>query len=360
MDKFLRPERFDGGDAVPGDWEHWFKIFTNFVSSLTDLAPDKLKLLVNYVSPSIYSHIKDCTTYEEAVKTLQSVYVKPVNEVFARHQLATRKQQPSEYIDQILQNLKLLSKDCGFKAVSVSVYAQESIRDAFISVLSSSAIRQRLLEKHSLSLDEAIQHARSLELAQRNAECYVSSTPSTPSAALDASNRESRCTACFAPGESGALAADAPLHYTNAAVVGRRCYFCGGGYHPRPKCPARNQTCWKCGKLGHFSSTCKSSTRSRNKDARNSSAVSLATLLTASASTVGSSSIYAIINGLEVCALVDSGSAISFINDEIAKRLHIPTSPSKEYVSMAQCSLVTASSGHCVADLRVNNNLYKS
>ena len=61
-----------------------------------------------------------------------------------------------------------------------------------------------------------------------------------------------------------------------------------------------------------------------------------------------------------MCALVDSGSALSFLDSGIAKKLRITTTPSKEYVSMAQCSLVTASSGHCVADLQVNSDLYKS
>ena len=205
MNKLLRPERFDGGDAIPGGWEHWFTTFTNFVTSITDPAPDKLKLLVNYVTPSVYSHIKDYTTYDEAVKALQAVYVKPVNQEFARHQLATRKQQPHESIDQFLQQLKLLSKDCGFAAVTASVYAQESVWDAFITGISSSAIRQRLLEKESLSLDEAIQHARSLELAQRNAECYPSSSPTILSAASDTSPAQNRSTTSSNPGGSGSL-----------------------------------------------------------------------------------------------------------------------------------------------------------
>ena len=60
--------------------------------------------------------------------------------------------------------------------MSASVYAQKSIRDAFISGLSSPVFRQRLLEKHTLTLEEAVQHACSLELAQRNAESYVTQT----------------------------------------------------------------------------------------------------------------------------------------------------------------------------------------
>ena len=44
------------------------------------------------------------------------------------------------------------------------------IRDAFINALSSSVIRQCLLEKRELSLVDAITKANALNLAQRNAQ----------------------------------------------------------------------------------------------------------------------------------------------------------------------------------------------
>lgn len=85
MEKFLRPERFDGGDASTGDWVHWLKTFTNFVSALGREAQDKLMLPTKYMSTFVYTHIRNCSTqYDEAIKILQPVYVKPVYEVFAQ------------------------------------------------------------------------------------------------------------------------------------------------------------------------------------------------------------------------------------------------------------------------------------
>lgn len=128
-----------------------------------DSAPDKVQLLANYVTPSVFSHISDCKTYDEAITMLKTVYVKPTNVIFARHLLATRKQTTSEAVDQFLHALKLLSKDCEFRAVSADTYTQEAIylRDAFLYGTSSPMIRQRLLEKERLSLPEAVQLARS-------------------------------------------------------------------------------------------------------------------------------------------------------------------------------------------------------
>ena len=40
----------------------------------------------------------------------------------------------------------------------------------------------------------------------------------------------------------------------------RKCYFCGGNIHPggRNQCPAKDQICNNCGKMGHFKRVCKS------------------------------------------------------------------------------------------------------
>ena len=142
MDKFLKPERFDGG--TDASWSHWQKTFENFLSSLDTTPTDeqKLQLLMNFMSSSTFAHISDCTTYNEAIGILTSVYGKRTNDIFARHKLATLKQSLDETIDQFLLNLKLAAKDCLFKTVTSEEYRQEAIRDAFITGLRSSAIRQ--------------------------------------------------------------------------------------------------------------------------------------------------------------------------------------------------------------------------
>ena len=111
---------------------------------------DKRAVLSNFVSPSIFQHIEDCTDYRTSIEILQTLFIKPKNEIFARHLLATRKQAPTETLDEYLQALKTVSKDCNFKNVTAAQYYEESIRDAFISGLQSSLIRQRLLENKTL------------------------------------------------------------------------------------------------------------------------------------------------------------------------------------------------------------------
>ena len=129
MDKYLRPERFDVNPNSPSaskDWLHWKRTLNSFLSSLTisDVAEKKLDVLINLVSATVYEYIASETTYDDAIK-LESLYVKLKNEVFARHQLATRKQNAGESIDEFLQALQQLAKDCNFKAVTSKSIAKK-------------------------------------------------------------------------------------------------------------------------------------------------------------------------------------------------------------------------------------------
>ena len=138
MDKALRPERFDKNPNNPSsakEFTHWLRTFEYFLDVLpsTSTDSDKLRVLTNYVTPTIFEYFSECDDYQSAVSVLKSIYIKPTNPVFARHLLATRRQQPGESLDQYLQALKILSKDCCFEAVDAKTYSEQSIRDAFIA-----------------------------------------------------------------------------------------------------------------------------------------------------------------------------------------------------------------------------------
>ena len=63
------------------------------------------------------------------------------------------KQQPGESLDEFLQALRTLSKDCNFKPARVEQHKNEYIFDSFISGLQSKLIRQRLLENNILDIN---------------------------------------------------------------------------------------------------------------------------------------------------------------------------------------------------------------
>lgn len=165
--KILLPTRFDGDAASPfaaREFTHWHATFANFLQGMGDDL-NRLSVLTNFVSSRVYEYVQDCKTFDEAINALKVIYVKRTNEIYARHLLATRKQQPGESLDDFYQALRSLSKNCNFRAVTAEVYTQEAIREAFISGLQSGAIRQRLLENEELDLSNTLRQSSSMDSA---------------------------------------------------------------------------------------------------------------------------------------------------------------------------------------------------
>ena len=147
-------------------------IHENFLAVLPQEGLDKLSVLTNYVPPKIVVYIEECTEYDRAIVVLKELFVKPKNEVFARHVLATRSQQTAESLDEYLQVLKTLSKDCNYQIVTAVQNRDNAIWDAFITGLQCNHIYLRLLENKTLDLATMFDQARALESAQKSSESY--------------------------------------------------------------------------------------------------------------------------------------------------------------------------------------------
>ena len=176
----MRPQRLSLNPNSPSagkEWKHWIRIFENYLASFPERAEDeipvnKLHLLTNSVAYGVYDSIEECVTYESAIRVLENLYVKTPNEIFARHLLATARQAPGQSLNDFVQKLQGLGKDCNFRPVTAQVYREEMVRDAFINGITSSSIRQRLLENRELTLRDAVTQANTLELAQQNSLAY--------------------------------------------------------------------------------------------------------------------------------------------------------------------------------------------
>ena len=79
--------------------------------------------------------------------------------------------------------MRKIAKEINFKNVTANQYKEELIRDSFINGIESSSIRQRLLENNDLTLDQAINQAKSLDEAHKNANSYNKNKDFSPVAA---------------------------------------------------------------------------------------------------------------------------------------------------------------------------------
>ena len=105
MEEYLRPERFNANPNTPTaskEWKYWLRTLQNSLNSNSNNTGSigKLNSRTNLVSQALHEHIADFTTYDEAISKLNEVYIHSGNEIFARHKLATRRQNPGVSIDE--------------------------------------------------------------------------------------------------------------------------------------------------------------------------------------------------------------------------------------------------------------------
>ena len=107
-------------------------------------------LLSNCATPEVCEHLDHCESFEEVEVTLEKLFIKQLNEIFARHLLRTAQQKPNQSSADFRCVLTKLAKDCNFKAVTAVQYKIDMVRDAFINGILSPGIRERLLEHNTL------------------------------------------------------------------------------------------------------------------------------------------------------------------------------------------------------------------
>ena len=353
MEKFLKPDKFDVDPHSPTasqEWTYWFKTFENFTATFpgTDDV-SKLKVLTNLVSHSVYQLMADKQTYTEAISALKNVYVKPVNEIFARHQLATRKQSLDETIDKYHQALEVLSKTCDFQAVDAETHRKTYVRDAFIRGITSQDIRLRLLEFNKLTLDEAVEKARALESAKTQSATYMNLNEANLNAALSAPQES--------PRESVQESPELAAIRRNQQNQERKCFFCGLSRHrSRQQCPALEDDCRNCKKKGHWAAMCQSpQSLKKHLDSKSKSAA-----LVAATSSLDRAIVDIQVNNVPTQALLDTGSSETFISKQFAESCRFKLYPTTGSVAMASTSYHTQISNYCLAKLNFLGHQYNN
>ncbi len=395
MDKVLKPDRLEldpistNDPTISNTFIHWKATFDNFLASLGDgAATDKKKycVLINYVSPDIYQTISSTDKYEEAMKTLVSLFVKEKNETFARYCLLNRIQKDGESLDSYMIALETLAKDCNFEEVTAVQHRQQSIRTAFISGIKSAQIRQRLLEE-TKSLDETFKAALTLERALSNSEQYQRGNTShlTFSAALVPDNGQPHLQTAANDPDCNVLAATNHIQRAQSTRKGgfKSCGYCGLDKHYKLSCPARESTCDNCGKRGHWAKVCRSGKRdnvsNRGVNPSNSHIVNsnlysntdnpdvaqqgqgnsysyrpyLAAISSSSPRSLDKTIVRAKVNNFDSYILIDCGSSDSFVDKAFAMKHNLLLEPCTNSINMASELHSSSTLGACYVNINV-------
>jgi len=151
-------------------------MFLIFLQDLSERVSGRSGSLITFLSPAVYLHIEDCET-----KPMTRPWQSWRGFMLQRKTTLSSRSYPTATAGLIVapNHLKVFSKDCSFRAVTVEQHRQHLLLYFFISGILSSTIRIRLLEKDGLIL-EAI-----LDRAQEQSSSWVLSVVASETSLLE-------------------------------------------------------------------------------------------------------------------------------------------------------------------------------
>lgn len=329
-----------GHPVIP--WEQWIQAFKNYMvaSGASDLPAMRRKaILLNCLGLEGQRIFQTLTSeddprllassaagetltspgpdeFDRAIVILEDHYKSSVNVTAARHRFRRRAQAPGETAVDYVTVLRGLVGACNFGDL-----ADDMIRDQLIEKTTSEYLRERLLLEESLTLSRALTIARqhdqatreAKELARHEAQVHHVNDENTSEI------KEKHCGTCTCYKKQTE---------SRRALQEQECYRCGSLDHlaNSPLCKARTHKCRKCGKIGHLEKVCKSLRKSEKKvqhvaeddkdTADPDDHLSVCHIWSRK------KGIYAVleIEGVSVSFLIDTGSSVSILAEELYQR----------------------------------------
>lgn len=177
--------------------------------------------------------------FDVVLQKFEEHFIPKINVIYERSKFYTRNQSQGESVEEFVRALYQLSENCRFHD------RNEMIRDRIVIGLLDKEVCQKLQLKDDLTLDKAVELARSHELIKKQ-NCQ----PPVPVDALRKSKKfpSSRSNSNFkATGISKKKSQDSQ----------RICERCGSQEQGHKTCPAFGKICKKCGKQNHFAKMCR-------------------------------------------------------------------------------------------------------
>ena len=331
------PDRLD---KIPGKmadiWPRWHKRFTRYRNS----SGLKNSTDEDQVSTLLYA-MGDCadtilttldidearTTYTQLVDKINGYFGLRRNVIVERARFNRRvqgtKEHPEECMEDFISALYKLSKECEYGALR-----EEFIRDRIVVGVKDIELSDDLQSRANLTLDDAVRISRQWEARKENVREIRGETPAKVDFVKSKPKSKNK-------GKWGKKQSKSTHNPTQDK--GESCWFCGHERHARSKCPAKDATCKKCGKRGHYGNLCNNGKPHPTSRVHEVCNEEQETIFLGEISSVGEVNntnshlrVDLKVNGHQTTFKLDTGAAVSVISDKEPWVHTQPLSPSDQ------------------------------
>lgn len=251
-------EAFNSGATT---WARWVKRFETAVQ-IYDGGADagkKRQLILHYMGATVYNVLCDkllpkepeSIPYDEIVSTLQNHFDPRPNEILENYRFHSRKQKPEESCIDFLTALRRLSVNCGF-----GTYLDTALRNQFVFGLKNQNVQSRLLEKKTLTIEEAANMASSYEIAEKGGIELQRQVDDGERGVVNKLHGVKYKNKNTNVQNTHTHASSSASRQTNNSFKRNKCFRCGSVDHLADKCKYKEKTCHFCKKKGHLQKTC--------------------------------------------------------------------------------------------------------
>ena len=248
-----------------------------------------------------------------------SHFVKRRNVIYERAKFNQRKQEEGENVDVFITALYSLAEYCEYGNLR-----EEMIRDRIVVGIRDATLSFKLQLDEKLTLEKAITQVREAEAIKKQQPLLRGERQEKTEATATVSSVQKKASkqprAWKGSGGRNQLAS----RLNNRSV----CFRCGKSPpHDRQHCPARDATCHKCAKRGHFKAMCRSPRKVGEVHQDSSSEIDHDDVFLGAVGTAAENpwSVTLQLNGEPVEFQIDTGAEVSIISDQLHKKISSPS-----------------------------------